>query len=93
MNETDHKDATSCMIRACIGCAAMRGLNLRLIEIVIALFLIYLGLGVLHALVFLLLGLQRVDPIAKAAGAGVKVMVFPGIVLLWPIMLRKWVRA
>lgn len=66
---------------------------MRLVEVGITLFLIYLGLGVLHALLFLMFGLRRVDPAAGDAGAGFKAAVLPGVVLLWPIMLGKWARA
>ncbi|HVU94433.1 MAG TPA: hypothetical protein VHE34_04380 [Puia sp.] len=50
----------------------------------------YLAAGTLFALVFVLFGVQKVDPTAHGATAGFRIIIIPGCILLWPILLRKW---
>jgi len=54
-------------------------------------FQIYLGLGVLFALPFLALGVQRLDPAADGAWT-FRALVFPGCVALWPVLAVKLLR-
>ena len=51
----------------------------------------YLALGVLFAIPFALVGAARVDPDARGATWGFRVLVIPGAALLWPLMARRWV--
>lgn len=55
--------------------------------------LAYLTAGIVFALIFLLKGLQRTDPIATKSSIGFKALIMPGCTMLWPIMLLKWVRS
>ena len=50
----------------------------------------YLVIGVAIATAFLTLGLRRLDPIAAAGPVRFKLMIAPGIVALWPIMIMLW---
>jgi len=50
----------------------------------------YLVAGSLFALVFILFGVQKVDPTAHGSTAGFRIIIIPGCILLWPILLRKW---
>ncbi len=50
----------------------------------------YVALGVLFAVPFVILGIGRIDPAAKHGTRGFRVMVFPGVVALWPVLLRRW---
>ncbi len=47
------------------------------------------GLGV--ALAFLLVGLDRIDPVARGA-YGFRPLLLPGLVLLWPWVVVRWAR-
>ena len=49
------------------------------------------GLGALVALVFLTFGIDRIDPDARGAYA-FRPLLVPGIVLLWPLVLWRWLR-
>jgi len=53
---------------------------------------IYLGLGVVFALPFLLRGIERIDPAARGTGWGFRLIVLPGAVALWPWLLARWLR-
>jgi hypothetical protein len=53
----------------------------------------YLAIGLVVALYLLIRGLSRLDPAAMGATRGFRVLVFPGLVALWPLLLRKWLRS
>ena len=50
---------------------------------------IYGAAGLAVAAVFLLWGIDRVDPTASGAHA-FRPLLIPGIVLLWPVVLLRW---
>ena len=50
----------------------------------------YLLLGALVAAGFLFYGLDRIDPAARGAHA-FRPLLVPGLVLLWPLVLWRWV--
>jgi hypothetical protein len=50
----------------------------------------YVGLGLLFAAPFVLRGVDRIDPGAKGASWGFRLIIVPGVVALWPILLRRW---
>ena len=51
---------------------------------------VYLGIGVLFALFFLTGAVGWFDPAAKGTSIGFRLIIFPGVVALWPIVLEKW---
>lgn len=52
---------------------------------------VYFVLGLLVGLIFVFGGAGRIDPAAKSKGLPfrVRLMILPGIIGLWPIMLTK----
>ena len=58
--------------------------------IIIHTVLVYAVIGAASALVFLLWGLDRIDPAARGAYA-FRPLLIPGIVLLWPLVLLRWI--
>jgi len=56
-------------------------------------FAVYLIPGVVFALGFVLFGVEKVDATAHGATPGFRLIIIPGAVLLWPILLRKWLKA
>ncbi len=52
--------------------------------------LLYLGCGVLFAIPFLARGAAAIDPAAREGTWGFRVIVLPGVVALWPVLLRRW---
>lgn len=51
---------------------------------------LYLGLGVCFAIPFVLRGANRIDPHAAQGTWGFRLLIAPGSVLLWPLLLRRW---
>ena len=50
---------------------------------------IYLAIGALIALLFLVIGIDRVDRAAHGAYA-FRPLLFPGVAVLWPLVLWRW---
>ena len=50
----------------------------------------YVGGGLVFVLPFVLRGVQRVDPAAREATWGFRVVIVPGVVLLWPLLAARW---
>jgi hypothetical protein len=52
---------------------------------------IYLVIGAVFAVAFLTAGIARVDPAAKGAPIGFRLLIFPGVVAFWPYLLSRWI--
>lgn len=53
----------------------------------------YLATGLVLAVPFLRTGLDRLDPAAGRAGWGFRLVILPGVAVLWPLLLRRSFRA
>ncbi len=63
-----------------------------LAEMIVLALGLYAGIGVVFALLFVTMGVARVDPAAHGASWGFRLIILPGTVALWPFMLAKWIR-
>ena len=52
----------------------------------------YALLGAMFALIFVTLGVQRVDPQAQGASWGFRLLIFPGVAAFWPLLALRWAR-
>jgi len=59
-------------------------------ETVAGLLGLYFGIGAIFALLFVTLALSRVDPAARGASWGTRLVLLPGAAGLWPLMALKW---
>jgi len=62
----------------------------RAAEVVVLLCTVYIACGLVFAPFFVWRGVGRVDPAAKSAGLGFRLIVLPGVAALWPALLRRW---
>ncbi len=53
---------------------------------------VYAAAGLLFAILFVILGIHRVDEHAHGAGVGFRLIVIPGVAALWPLLLLRWFR-
>jgi hypothetical protein len=54
---------------------------------------VYTALGILFALVFVFAGLATVDPAAKGAPLGFRLLILPASAALWPWLALRWLRS
>ncbi|MBN9118579.1 MAG: hypothetical protein J0I06_05400 [Planctomycetes bacterium] len=48
--------------------------------------------GFVFALVFVTLGVPRLDPTARGTSWAFRVFIVPGSIVLWPLLATKWAR-
>lgn len=53
----------------------------------------YLVAGLLFAVPFVLKGVTRVDESAIGSGLGFRLIIIPGTIVFWPLLLKKWITA
>ncbi len=52
----------------------------------------YLACGFLFAVPFVFLGVRKIDPHAGSATWGFRVLIIPGTMIFWPLLLWRWGR-
>lgn len=53
---------------------------------------IYLLLGLLFAIPFAFFGAQKIDPGAVEGTWGFKLLLIPGSMIFWPLLMVRWLR-
>ena len=64
-----------------------------LVLIILLLITGYLCAGFLVTVFLLVKGLGRVDEMAKGSTTGFKLIIIPGMLVFWPVLLKKWISA
>ena len=54
-------------------------------------FYLYALLGLIFALAFVTIGVQRIDSQATGSSTGFRLLIFPGSAAFWPLLLRRWI--
>ena len=63
------------------------------IETIFLIVALYIFAGVLFAIFFSIKGIQKIDPAAHGSGPGFRLIIIPGVITLWPVLLMKWIKA
>jgi len=53
----------------------------------------YVAAGLPFAVAFVTVGVGRIDHAARGASLAFRLIIFPGTIALWPLLLAKWVRS
>lgn len=53
---------------------------------------IYLAGGFLFAIPFVLFGAKQIDPHAAHGSWGFRLLILPGVMAFWPLLLRRWMK-
>ena len=64
-----------------------------MVEIFVYTFYAYLAIGLLFGLWFVLKGVQKVDAGMNEAKWNLRLLILPGSIALWPVMLRKYLKS
>jgi hypothetical protein len=62
-------------------------------ETILILLMSYVLCGLPVAVAFVVAGVGRVDEAARGTGLGFRLLILPGTVALWPLMLANWFQA
>jgi len=63
------------------------------IEFILVGLAVYLFIGCGFACVFVFRGAQVIDKVAASGSIAFKALIFPAATMLWPVLLKKWIRA
>ncbi len=47
-------------------------------------------MGLLFSILFLRKGVGKIDPVAHEGSIGFKIMILPGVIMLWPYLAKRW---
>jgi hypothetical protein len=61
-----------------------------IVEIILIIAVLYLLAGVLFVIPFLVKGISKVDEGAHGGTIGFKIIIIPGVIVFWPVLLKKW---
>ena len=62
-----------------------------MIAVLLTLLGVYLVCGLVFALPFALFGVGKIDPHAAHGSWGFRLLIIPGTMALWPLLLKRWV--
>jgi len=62
-------------------------------EMILVFLTAYTAAGASFALVFVTIGMPRIDPLTRHASISFRLLTLPGAMLFWPFLLRRYVRA
>jgi len=63
------------------------------IEIILSIIAIYLACGFVFAIAFIAKGVEKLDEGAHGASIGFRIIVIPGAMVFWPLLLKKWMHS
>lgn len=63
-----------------------------IVKILVSALAAYAGAGLVFALPFVWLGVQRLDSEAQGSGIGFRLLILPGVAAFWPVLLYRWRR-
>lgn len=61
--------------------------------IILWLLTVYLGLGLVFAIPFVIKGVDKIDEGAHGGSIGFRIIIIPGTMVFWPLLLKKWITA
>jgi hypothetical protein len=56
-------------------------------------FALYIAAGAVIGILFVIFGVTRALPHPTPVSAGARILLLPGSVLLWPLVLRRWLKS
>ena len=62
------------------------------VSIILFIILIYLIAGALFVIPFLYKGIHVTDESVHGSSIGFYIIIIPGVIVFWPILLKKWMK-
>ncbi len=64
-----------------------------IVEILLLTIAFYLFAGFVFAIAFITKGVDVVDEGAHGSSFGFRLIIVPGVIVFWPVLLKKWLNA
>jgi len=63
-----------------------------LVQISLIIVVIYLACGFVFMIPFIIKGVDVIDEDAHGSSIGFRIIIIPGTIVFWPVLLRKWIK-
>lgn len=64
-----------------------------IVEILLLAIAFYLLAGFIFAIAFIVKGVDVIDEGAHGSSFGFRLIIVPGVIVFWPLLLKKWLKA
>ena len=64
-----------------------------IVSIILTMVAVYLAVGFVFVIPFVLKGVTKIDEGAHGATWGFRVIIIPGTIVFWPFLLNRWINA
>jgi len=64
-----------------------------IVAVIFTLVAVYLAAGLVFAIPFVTKGVTQIDEGAAGSKWGFRIIIIPGVMVFWPLLLKKWVKA
>jgi hypothetical protein len=66
---------------------------MNIVYIILIIAAVYLLAGLVFAIPFVIKGVDKIDDGAQGSGWGFRIIIIPGTMVFWPLLLKKWMQA
>ena len=63
-----------------------------IVAIIFYIVTIYLVVGFLFMIPFIIKGVNKIDEDAPGSSIGFRIIIIPGVIVFWIVLLRKWIK-
>ena len=64
-----------------------------LLQLILIVILIYALAGFIFMIPFIVKGITQIDQASEHSSFGFKLIIIPGIIVFWPVLLKKWLNS
>lgn len=64
-----------------------------IVTIILYIVAVYVALGVLFMIPFIIKGVKKIDEGAHGGSIGFRIIIIPGVIVFWIVLLNKWIKA
>jgi hypothetical protein len=63
-----------------------------IVTIILYIVAIYLALGFLFLIPFIIKGVNKIDEGTHGSSIGFRIIIMPGVIVFWIVLLNKWIK-
>ena len=64
-----------------------------IVTIIFSIIAVYCLAGLAFAIPFVIRGVNKIDEGARHSTVGFRIIIIPGVIVFWPLLLKKWIHA
>ena len=64
-----------------------------IVYIILIMAAVYLFAGLMFAIPFVIKGVTKIDEGAEGSKWGFRIVIIPGTMVFWPLLLKRWLKA